>query len=69
MSVISRETAVRESAASLRLEGLAASPAMDEILDAWARHDLSDEDLEEAERRICAGEPLTLEVLAAAAAA
>jgi hypothetical protein len=56
--VVDRGQAVANSAASLRLEGLRSGPDVDELLDAWARGEVSDEDLREAERRILAGEPL-----------
>lgn len=50
--------AVRLSEASLRLEGLQSTPAVDDLLEGWARGDVSDEALEDAERQILAGEPV-----------
>jgi hypothetical protein len=52
--VPSRAQAAAEAIASLRLEGLTADSAALERLDAWARHELSDEDLAADEDRILA---------------
>lgn len=56
--MVDRSQIVANSAASLRLEGLGSSTEVDELLEAWARGEVSDEGLSEAERRILAGEPL-----------
>lgn len=51
-----RAWAVRTSAASLRLSGLKSSPAVNELLAAWTRGEIEDEDLEAAERLLLKGE-------------
>lgn len=53
-----RPQIVANSAATLRLEGLRSGAGVNALLAAWARGEVSDEDLSEAERRILAGEPL-----------
>jgi hypothetical protein len=55
MVVTSRERAVAQSAAILQLEGLRASPEVDELLEAWAVGSVDDDALVEAEQRILAG--------------
>jgi hypothetical protein len=54
--VTDRAHATAESAATLRLEGLAPSALARRLGDAWVRGDIADEDLREAERRLLAGE-------------
>lgn len=56
MPVTSRQSAVDQSAAILRLEGLSSSREVDDLMRAWAAGEASDDDLVEAERRILAGE-------------
>lgn len=56
--MVDRAQIVANSAASLRLERLRSGPEVDALLAAWARGDVADEALHEAERRILAGETL-----------
>jgi hypothetical protein len=53
-----RAEIIASVAGSLRLEGLQASPHMRELLDRWARGEVSEATLREAERRVLARQPL-----------
>ena len=52
-----RAQAAEQALASARLEGLDPTP-VEPVLRAWAQGELTDAQLQEAERRAAAGEPL-----------
>lgn len=57
-SMRDREQIVAAVCGSLALEGLAASPEVQRLSEAWARGEASSNDLLEMERRLLSGEPL-----------
>jgi hypothetical protein len=58
MAMTTRIQAAENALASVRVEGLDPGVA-EELLDRWACGEISDAQLDEAARRIGAGEPLT----------
>jgi hypothetical protein len=55
--MVDRSQIVADVAGSLHLEGLEPSPEALALLDAWARGDASDADLEAAEQRLLSQRP------------